>query len=85
MIIFNENDFNISKIKRESKLFNLNTIAKYWIYGLKQTNNPILYIQYDNHNRDTVEIKKKMKLKNFSSLLLYKILNLNIEIGMIMI
>ena len=58
MIVFNENDFNISKIKRESKLFNLNTIAKYWIYGLKQTNNPILYIRYDNENRDNVEIKK---------------------------
>jgi hypothetical protein len=58
MIEFNEHDFNLSKIRSESKLFNLVTRYKYYIYGLRQEGNdsPILieyfYDRVDEHFKD---------------------------------
>jgi len=46
MVEFNENDFNLVKIRNESKLGNLVTRFKYRVYGLKQGNNPPVMIEY---------------------------------------
>lgn len=46
MIDFVEHDFNLTKVKRESKLFNLVTRYKYHVYGLRQTDNPPVLIEY---------------------------------------
>jgi len=48
MITFTEKDFNLTKIKRESKLFNLLTKNKYHVYGLRQEENPPVLIEFDN-------------------------------------
>ena len=60
MIEFKDTDFNITKIKRESKLFNLVTSYRYWVYGLRQANNPPIMIEYhydrvDEHFSDKLE------------------------------
>ncbi len=49
MIDFNENDFNITKIKKESKLSNLVTKYSYRIYGLAQESNPLIWIRYSKY------------------------------------
>jgi hypothetical protein len=46
MIEFKEKDFNLTKIRRESKLFNLVTEYKYFVYGLRQADNPPIIIEY---------------------------------------
>ena len=46
MIEFIQNDTNLTKIQRESKLFNLVTRYKYRVYGLRQDNNPPVLIEY---------------------------------------
>jgi len=43
---FKEKDFNLTKIRRESKLFNLVTEYKYFVYGLRQADNPPIIIEY---------------------------------------
>ena len=60
MIEFKDTDFNLTKIKRESKLFNLVTGYKYWVYGLRQTGNQPVMIEYhydkvDEHFTDKLE------------------------------
>lgn len=46
MIDFNQNDFNLTKIRHETKLGNLTTRNKYRIYGLRQENNPLILVEY---------------------------------------
>ena len=53
MIDFNENDFNLTKLKTESKLGNLLTRFKYRIYGLRQENNPAILIEYHHTRMDS--------------------------------
>lgn len=50
MIDFNQNDFNLTKVRHESKLANLITRQKYRIYGLRQAENPPVLIEYDGEN-----------------------------------
>lgn len=52
MIDFNENDFNLTKLKTESKLGTLLTRFKYRIYGLRQENNPAILIEYHHTRMD---------------------------------
>ena len=59
MIDFNENDTNLTKVRRESKLFNLLTRYKYRVYGLRQNDNPAVLIEY---HYDRVDDKFKEKL-----------------------
>jgi hypothetical protein len=48
MIDFNINDFNVQKIKKESKLYNFMTKYHYRVYGLTtENNNPLVLIDYD--------------------------------------
>ena len=59
MIDFNENDFQLTKIRSESKLFNLLTRFKYRVYGLRQEENPAVLIEYhydrvDEHFKDKI-------------------------------
>jgi len=50
MITYTEVDTNVAEIVTETKLFNLNTIRKYHIYGLRQLDNPLILIEYSaNH------------------------------------
>jgi hypothetical protein len=46
MIEFKETDFNLTQVKRESKLFNLVTAYKYFVYGLCMTDNQPILIEY---------------------------------------
>ena len=52
MIEFNEKDFQLDKIRRESKLFNLQTAQPFRVYGLRTKDNPLVHISY---NYDTVD------------------------------
>ncbi|MEK6882061.1 MAG: hypothetical protein AABY22_20765 [Nanoarchaeota archaeon] len=65
MIDFNENDYNITKIKKESKLFNLATKYSYRVYGLIKQGNPIICIQYSNHNINLREPQFLEKVEQF--------------------
>jgi len=67
MIEFNEHDFNLPKVKSESKLFNLVTRYKYFIYGLRQEGNdsPVL-IEY---HYDRVDENFKDKLSSLCEFL----------------
>ena len=51
MIEFSEKDFQLAKIRRESKLFNLQTGQPFRVYGLRTKGNPLIHISY---NYDTV-------------------------------
>jgi len=51
MIEFNDKDFQLVPIRRESKLFNLQTKVPYRVYGLKTEGNPLVHLSY---NYDTV-------------------------------
>jgi hypothetical protein len=60
MIEFKDNDFKMVEIKRESKLFNLVTEYKYFVYGLCMTENPPILIEYhfdkvDEHFEEKLE------------------------------
>jgi hypothetical protein len=60
MIDFNENDTNLTKVRSESKLFNLVTRYKYRVYGLRQNDNPAVLIEYhydrvDEHFKEKIE------------------------------
>src|SRR5271169_4243539 len=59
MIVFNEKDFNLTKVRFESKLANLITRFSYNIYGLKQDENPVVLIEY-NYNKIDEEFEKRM-------------------------
>lgn len=52
MIEFNEKDFQLRTIRRESKLFNLQTKQPFRVYGLTQKGNPVIHLSY---NYDTVD------------------------------
>lgn len=52
MIDFNQTDFNLTKIRHETKLANLITRKKYRIYGLRQRDNPPILVEF---NAETVE------------------------------
>ena len=65
MIEFNETDFNLVSIKRESKLFNLVTRYKYRVYGLRQVNNPPISIEYDSYKHDESLHNKIEALESF--------------------
>jgi hypothetical protein len=60
MIDFNEKDTNLTKVRSESKLFNLVTRYKYRVYGLRQNDNPAVLIEY---HYDRVDDKFKEKLE----------------------
>ena len=51
MIDFNENDYNLVKIRRESKLFNLVTKHEFRVYGLRQSGNPLIWIEYNRYDQ----------------------------------
>lgn len=51
MIEFNGKDFQLTPIRRESKLFNLQTKVPYRVYGLKTEGNSPVHLSY---NYDTV-------------------------------
>jgi len=59
MIDFNENDTNLTKVRSESKLFNLVTRYKYRVYGLRQTDNPAVLIEY-HYDRVDEHFKEKL-------------------------
>ena len=65
-IDFNLKDINISSIKRRSKLFNLKTKMKYYVFGLKQTNNCLIVVEHYNYLSDY----QKNTLKSFYLFLL---------------
>lgn len=52
MVEFSEKDFQLGNIRRESKLFNLQTKHPYRVYGLRQKGNPLVHLSY---NYDTVD------------------------------
>ena len=62
MIDFNLNDFNLSKVKVQSKLGNLVTKHEYRVYGLCQANNAPILIQYSFEAFDSIKDKN---LTNF--------------------
>lgn len=59
MIDFNENDTNLTKVRSESKLFNLVTRYKYRVYGLRQPDNPAVLIEY-HYDRVDGQFKEKL-------------------------
>lgn len=52
MIEFNENDFQLKTIRRDSKLFNLQTKNPFRVYGLRNKGNPVVHLSY---NYDTID------------------------------
>lgn len=48
MITINESDTNLPEVLSESKLSNLVTKEKYYVYGLRREQNPVVLIEYDN-------------------------------------
>jgi hypothetical protein len=66
MISFNTKDFNILRIKRESKLGNLETRYKYRVYGLRNEGNaPILVsVDEDYISADWFSLIRFFKLNN---------------------
>ena len=66
MIEFKETDFNMTKISRESKLFNLVTGYKYFVYGLRdQSDNPPMMIEYYYDNIDEMFEERLQALVEF--------------------
>jgi len=65
MIEFKETDFNLTKVRRESKLFNLITVNKYFIYGLRQSDNPTIMIEYHYNNVEESFGERLDALKQF--------------------
>ena len=66
MIEFKETDFNMTKISRESKLFNLVTGYKYFVYGLRnQSENPPVMIEYYYDNIDEMFEERLQALVEF--------------------
>ncbi|MEK6881394.1 MAG: hypothetical protein AABY22_17355 [Nanoarchaeota archaeon] len=65
MIDFNENDYNITEIKKESKLFNLATKYSYRVYGLIKQNNPVIYIQYNQYSLNLREPELLNQVEEF--------------------
>lgn len=61
MIEFNEKDFQMSAIRRESKLFNLQTKNSFRVYGLKRKGNALVHLSY---NYDTVDEEFDDNLEN---------------------
>lgn len=59
MIEFNEKDFQLASIRKESKLFNLQTKSAFRVYGLRKTRNPLVHLSY---NYDVVEDEFDEKL-----------------------
>lgn len=59
MIDFNEHDTNLTKVRSESKLFNLVTRFKYRVYGLRQNDNPAVLIEY-HYDRVDGQFKEKI-------------------------
>jgi len=68
MITITENDFNLKKILRESKLTNLLTKYKYHAYGLRQENNPAILIEYNADVTDKIFSKNLTSLVEFFKL-----------------
>jgi len=60
MIDFNQNDFNLMKIRHETKFGNLTTRQKYRIYGLRQQENPPILIEYNDDCEDTDEFTERL-------------------------
>lgn len=54
-IEFNTNDYNLDKIRRESKLFSLNVDHDYKVYGLAEEKNPVILIEYDFERQENEE------------------------------
>ena len=52
MIEFNEKDFQLGTIRKESKLFNLQTKNAFRVYGLRKTGNSLIHLSY---NYDVVD------------------------------
>lgn len=50
IIEFNEKDFQITRIKREAKLHNLQTKQPYRVYGLKIKGSPVVHVSYNYDN-----------------------------------
>ena len=75
MIEFKETDFNMVHIKRESKLFNLVTAYRYFVYGLRMTENPLIQIEYHFDHVDEYFEEKLESLKEF-----FKSNNIEIDI-----
>ena len=65
MIDFNENDFNLVKVKQTSKLFNLVTRLKYRVYGLRQKDNPAILVEFNGDMIDVEFLKRIESLKIF--------------------
>ncbi len=78
MVSFNLNDFNIEKIRLESKLFNLTTVESYRIYGLKQSEGCLVEIGYDRYNYtntlwENIDKTTKFLIKNNINCYIYTI------------
>lgn len=52
MIEFSEKDFQMKPLRRESKLFNLQTKQPFRVYGLQKKGNPLIHLSY---NYDTMD------------------------------
>lgn len=64
MIEFNEKDFQMASIRRESKLFNLQTAHSFRFYGLKKAGNPLIHLSF---NYDVVNDDFEENVSNLSS------------------
>jgi hypothetical protein len=59
MIDFTLTDFNLTKVRSESKLFNLVTRYRYKVYGLRQNDNPAVLIEF-HYDRVDGQFKEKI-------------------------
>lgn len=75
MISFTETDFNLPKIWREAKLFNLTTRLKFHFYGLRQQNNPAVLIEYNAKLETEAFVKRLAAITDF-----FKANNIEVEV-----
>lgn len=78
MIEFNEKDFQLSRIRREAKLGNLQTKNPFRIYGLTTAGNPLVHISF---NYDTVPDNFEENLKKLKAFFKTNGVELEVDAG----
>ena len=78
MIEFNEKDFQLTRIRREAKLGNLQTKNPFRVYGLVTKGNPLVHISY---NYDTVADEFDENIKHLKAWFKKNSIELEVESG----
>lgn len=78
MIEFNEKDFQLGRIRRESKLSNLQTKNPFRVYGLTTKENPLIHVSY---NYDLIIENFDENMKNLKAFFKQNKIEFQVESG----